>query len=293
MEPELEVIAEGLGFPEGPVVMPDGSVIVMEMLGRRISRCWRGRKEVVAEIEGGPNGAQLGPDGALYICNNGGREGLVAFGGGRLERLDLATGKLERLYDTVDGRKLDAPNDIVFDREGGAWFTDIGHMGAESFTLAGLYYCRPDGSSIRRVHFGGMGYNGVGLSPAEDQVYVASTFTGRLYRFGLSGPGQLSGELGSKGSPEIYVGAAPADAWCDSLAVTAAGTVCVATIMAGGIASFTPGGEMSFLKLPDEVVTNIAFGGEDMRDAYITLSGSGRLAKMRWPEPGLKLNFGA
>ena len=47
------------------------------------------------------------------------------------------------------------------------------------------------------------------------------------------------------------------------------------------------------VSLPDDHVTNIAFGGEDMRDAYITLSGSGLLVKMRWAEPGLKLNFNA
>jgi gluconolactonase len=55
-----------------------------------------------------------------------------------------------------------------------------------------------------------------------------------------------------------------------------------------------PAGELSWLALPeDRSVTNIAFGGADMRDAYITLSSTGRLVRMRWPEPGLKLAFNA
>src|ERR1700680_3532517 len=69
----VRVIASGLEFPEGPVVMPDGSVVLVEIRGRRLTRVWPdGRKEVVAEIPGGPNGAAIGPDGKCYICNNGG-----------------------------------------------------------------------------------------------------------------------------------------------------------------------------------------------------------------------------
>jgi gluconolactonase len=72
MDAQFEVLAEDLAFPEGPVVMPDGSVIVVEIRGGRLTRIWGdGRKEVVAETGGGPNGAAIGPDGALYVCNNG------------------------------------------------------------------------------------------------------------------------------------------------------------------------------------------------------------------------------
>src|SRR5437879_2781073 len=71
--PNVRVLATDLEFPEGPVVMPDGSVVLVEIRGRRLTRIWPdGRKEVVAEIPGGPNGAAIGPDGKCYICNNGG-----------------------------------------------------------------------------------------------------------------------------------------------------------------------------------------------------------------------------
>src|ERR1700692_4047612 len=70
---ELRVLATGLEFPEGPVVMPDGSVMLVEIRGQRLTRIYPdGRKEIVAQIPGGPNGAALGPDGKMYICNNGG-----------------------------------------------------------------------------------------------------------------------------------------------------------------------------------------------------------------------------
>lgn len=80
----------------------------------------------------------------------------------------------------------------------------------------------------------------------------------------------------------------------DSLAVTAAGNICVAMVFEGGIATITPGGDVTKLPIASEpFVTNIAFGGTDMRDAYITLSQTGVLVKIRWHEPGLRLHFNA
>jgi gluconolactonase len=292
MEPQFEVVAEGLGFPEGPVVMPDGSVIVVEMMGARVTRCWAGgRKEVVAEPGGGPNGAQLGPDGAIYVCNNGGGWS-GNYDGGRIERLDLTTGKVERIYERCGEHGLGAPNDLVFDETGGLWFTDFGRTEERRSGKSGLYWCRPDGSEIREAHFGGMSYNGVGLSPDGRTVYVAATFSGRLFSFALEAPGKLAPGVGRWGSPETLVAGPGGEVYFDSLAVTASGTVCVAALF-GGIASITPGGDTTFFPMPDGAVTNIAFGGPDLRDAYITFSESGRLVKMRWPEPGLKLNYGA
>ncbi|MDO8361546.1 MAG: SMP-30/gluconolactonase/LRE family protein, partial [Actinomycetota bacterium] len=131
---ELTEITSGLRFPEGPIAMPDGSVILVEMFGPRLTRVHPdGSTTTIAEIEGGPNGAAIGPDGALYLCNNGGAftpqefAGLTFPGpfersryiGGRIQRVDLATGAVAVLYTECDVRPLRAPNDLVFDGNGG------------------------------------------------------------------------------------------------------------------------------------------------------------------------------
>ena len=72
---EIRVIADGLRFPEGPVAMGDGSVILGEIAGSAVTRIARGgAKSPIGNAGGGPNGLATGPDGALYVCNNGGNE---------------------------------------------------------------------------------------------------------------------------------------------------------------------------------------------------------------------------
>jgi gluconolactonase len=282
---DYEVIAEGLAFPEGPVVMADGSVIVVESFGGRITRCWNGRKEVVCEIGDGPNGGAIGPDGALYICNNGGigpdyfaRSDRV----GRIERVDLGTGRFERVIDACDDAPLSAPNDLVFDSGGQLWFTDMGRMEVGGKKYGGLYCAAPDGSRITRIVGGALSYNGVGLSPDMETVYVADTFSARIYAFARRAEAQ---------KPRL-VATVPGLVSLDSLAVTAAGKVCVATIgEAGAITTVTPDGRCSTTATDDPVTTNIAFGGADMRDAWITWSMRGELVKTRWDEPGLRLVY--
>lgn len=283
----MEMVAEGLAFPEGPVVMADGSVIVVELASGRITLCWNGRKEVVCEIGGGPNGAAIGPDGALYVCNNGGLD-LTRFQNargpgceGRIERVDLATGRFERLLDSCDGIALEAPNDLVFAADGTLWFTDLGKTHDGIRTASGLFACRPDGTAITAIDRHPISYNGVGLSPDGTTVYCADTHQARLYRYKAVPEAQR---------PE-WVATAPGHVGFDSLAVTAAGNICVATLYQGGITTITPDGRTAKRAFDDRYTTNIAFGGEDMQDAWITLSASGRLIKVRWDEPGLRLHF--
>jgi gluconolactonase len=300
---EIELVAEGFEFPEGPVAMADGSVILTEIKAQRLTRVSPdGRRETLVEVPGGPNGAAIGPDGAIWITNNGGsfawldNQGLTIPGptppthtGGSIQRYDLATGKLETVYEACDGRRLIGPNDLVFDKAGGFWFTDHGCSTSEGRKFGALYYAKADGSHIRRQRDHIISPNGVGLSPDERTVYVADTQLGRLWAFDVTEPGVLGPGPGF--APGHVVCNLPGYQLLDSLAVEASGKVCVATIINGGITAFDPDGTTEHYPFPDLICTNICFGGADMMDAWVTASSTGKLYKARWPRPGLRLAF--
>jgi gluconolactonase len=303
----MHQVTEGLQFPEGPVVMSDGSIVLVEIRRGTLTRVLPdGRHEIVAQLGGGPNGAAVGPDGAMYVCNNGGAwewepgEASLPGGpvpeyrGGSIQRVDLRTGKFTTLYDACEGKPLNSPNDIVFDSTGGFWFTTLGYFDGENRRLGAVYYARVDGSKIIRWRSGANGVvspNGVGLSPDERKLYVADCMMGRLYEFEIPSPGVLQPQESM--APGRVVSTLPGFQWLDSLAVEASGRICVATLWNGGVTTFEPSGAYEHTAFPDPVTTNICFGGADMRDAWITGSSTGKLFKVRWPRPGLKLPFNA
>ena len=297
-----EVMAEGLAFPEGPVALPDGSVILSEIAARRVTHVLPDdRRRVIAEPGGGPNGLAVGPDGALYCCNGGGtrfrdRGGITEpFGasddwsGGRIERVAPATGRVERLFDACDGHPLSSPNDLVFDSTGGLWFTDLGKVRGRQRDLGGAYHARADGSAITEAIFPLEAPNGIGLLPGEAALAVAETVTGRLWRFEVpsSGVARVADDRWAKGT---LLAGLPGLAGFDSLAVQADGAVCVATLVAGGITRVHADGRVEAIALPvhDPYTTNLCFHG---RTAFITLGGRGLLLRAEWDAEGLPLPF--
>jgi len=298
---KYDVMGEGLAFPEGPIACEDGSVIVGEIGAGQVTRIMPdGRKHVVAKTGGGPNGLAFGPNGALYCCNNGGFGELIEINGlkvpfgpnpnyknGSIQRINTSTGKVEVVYDTCDGRSLSAPNDIVFDRDGGFWFTDYGHMSEDRHMAGGLFYARTDGSLIRKICHGAH-FNGVGLSPDGRTVYAGMTEQRWILAFDADPQAAPSPLYEARIIADFRRRCSP-----DSLAVEADGTIAQACVFdPAGIARVDPAtGAAQMLEFDDPITTNICFGGRDMKTAYVTLSGTGRLAKADWPAPGLPLAF--
>lgn len=305
--PNHTIIADGLLFPEGPVACPDGSLLLVEIQRKTVTRVSStGGKTIVAEPGGGPNGMAIGPDGALYVCNNGGflfqeidgfnrvKPGVPeGYAGGWIERIDPGTGVRQVLYTRCGEHGLVGPNDIVFDAHGGFYFTDYGKLYPRFRPNGGLYYARADGSRIAEVAYPLITPNGVGLSPDGASVYVAETETGRLWAFDLDAPGVARRHAGLAPHGGRLVCGLGGYQRLDSLAVEAGGNICVATLHAGCISVVSPDGELvAQIPTGDPMTTNICFGGPDLRTAYVTLSGRGQLVAMAWERPGLPLAFG-
>lgn len=302
---ELRVVATGLSFPEGPVTMRDGSVVLGEIERQTVSRVLPdGTVQVTAHTGGGPNGLAVGPDGAFYVCNNGGFAWRLELGllrpamqssdytSGRIERVDANTGAVTVLYDRCGANKLNGPNDIVFDAHGGFYFTDLGKARARDRDNGAIYYALANGSRIVEVAYPAVTPNGIGLSPDGKVLYVAETESARLWAFDITEPGVVK----KQGWPSPHGGRLVAGIGgfqrFDSLAVEASGNICVATLITGCISVIAPDGRLlRQVTMPDPVTTNICFGGPDLRTAYITLSGTGQIVAMDWPEPGLRLAY--
>jgi gluconolactonase len=303
---DIKEIASGLRFPEGPIAMPDGSILLVEIERGTLSRVTPdGRVGVVATLGGGPNGAAMGPGGVCYVCNNGGFEwhrdkaGMRPvmqardYKGGRIERVNIATGKVEVLYTRGPNHKLNGPNDLVFDAHGGFYFTDLGKVREREQDRGCVYYARADGSLIKEVAFPLLTPNGCGLSPDGRVLYVAETWTGRVWAYDIEAPGEVRrAPWPSPSGGRLLAGVGGFDLF-DSMAVDAAGNICVATLFNPGITVIPAAGRASrHIPIPgDPYVTNLCFGGAGGRTAFVTLSMTGRLVAVDWEGPGARLNY--
>lgn len=295
---DVRVVAEGLAFPEGPVALADGSVIVVEIRAGMVTRVTPdGRIERIADVGGGPNGAARGPDGAIYVCNNGGSVPGYTVGPPCIQRVDLTTGAVDVLYRECGGVALGRPNDLVFAADGTFWFTDL--------DPGRVYHAAPDGSSITCVWADLHTPNGIGLSPDQSMLYVALTRSRQVVRRRVVAPGVLEPSAGydifsfvrtGKLNPDVLLAGLGGAQELDSLAVDSSGAVCVGTLVESGITRISADGSVieKFTLPPalaDPAITNLCFGGDDLRTAFVTVSSTGRLVACRWPVPGLRLNF--
>ena len=304
----MKEIASGLQFPEGPIAMPDGSVILVEIKRGTLSRVSSdGHISVVAECGGGPNGAALGPDGRVYVCNNGGFtwdviDGLTRpigtpddYVSGSIQAVTIDSGAIETIYTECDGQPLRGPNDIVFDADGGFYFTDLGKRTETTLDRGAVYYARSDGSLIRRLVSPFETPNGIGLSADEKTLYVAETLGSRIRQYQITAPGELTISADPWHVGEILYSFGGYDR-LDSLALDSEGSVCVATLGSGCISAVSADGRLrARYPVPEKdiMVTNICFGGSDRRTAYVTSSGVGKLYACDWHCAGQALNFNA
>jgi gluconolactonase len=284
---DFRVVAEGLGYPEGPVALPDGSIVLTELSAQTLTRIAPdGTRTVLATLGGSPNAVAIGPRGRWYICNSGGFEYVylnmtgapVAPGtpdaicltldqptdyqNGSIQWFDPATNQSGTLFEAfVDSggasHPLRGPDDLVFDAAGGCWISDFGKSRPRDRDITGVYYLSADGTTLKEMLFPLNSPNGIALSPDGSRLYVAETYLRRISYWELAAPGVLK-DPQLAGIPHLLTNQIPGQALLDSMKVDEQGNVYVATMLPqgnivaqnGGITVIAPDGTiLEFIEL--------------------------------------------
>ena len=305
---EIQTLFDGALFTEGPAVAPDGSVYFSDITftaasGMQAGHIWRydpksGETVVYRSPSGMSNGLKFDAQGRLIACEG------ADFGGRRVTRTDLTTGKTEILAGLYMGRPLNSPNDVSLDEKGRIYFSDPRYLGHEPLDqeVFAVYRIDPDGSIERIIADAGKP-NGVAVAPDQKTLYVVSNDNGStgLYRNTAGLPVRkgrmalLAYDLHDDGSAtyrEELVDYYPEDG-PDGLVCDADGNLWVAVRdqTRYGIAVYSPKGEeLAFIPTP-EVPTNVAFGrGAEAKTLYMTYSGErGILGKIQVQREGYHL----
>ena len=309
---KLEVLFDGAFFSEGPAVAFDGSVYFSDITfsmesGMQAGHIWRydpktGQTAIFRSPSGMSNGLKFDAMGRLIAAEG------ADFGGRRVTRTDLATGKTEIIAGLYEGRPFNAPNDISIDEKGRIYFSDPRYLGHEPLDqpVMAVYRIDPDGTIERIITDAGKP-NGVCVSPDQQSLYVVSNDNGNTGIFQLLDMPAHKGRMallaydlhpdGTATFREVMVDYHPEDG-PDGLVVDAEGNLYVAVrdVTRPGIVVYAPSGkELAYIPTP-EVPTNVAFGrGEESKTLYVTYGGGappenpGILAKITVGKDGYHL----
>jgi gluconolactonase len=275
-------------MPEGPCLDSEGQLYVVEVGAGWVTAIdvEMGEARRHWNTGGGPNGCALGRDGMLYVANNGGVEKGEEFvdvtrvhGVGCIQRCDPRTGGLETIFTAGSLGTFSGPNDIAVDGAGALWFTDPGH-GDLKETRGRIYRVLPEGKP--EVVSDGYQYcNGLAFTSDGSTLIVAETGSRTLWQCPV-----VNGGLGER-EPFVRL---PRGGGPDGLCLDSAGNVIVAGAFLGCVYVYdAQGSEIQAIEMPDKLVTNVAFGGEDLRTLFVTLTMNGEVVAIEWPVPGLRI----
>lgn len=260
----VEKLATGFSGSEGPVWSRQGFLLFSDTGKKRIHKYTPGKGvEVLREVPSGPNGNTFDREGRLYTCEYLGR---------RVLRTD-PTGQIEVFVDQIEGKRFNAPNDIVIRRDGNVYFTDplFTPLDKRDIDFYGVYRVTPQ-QKVEVIAKPKSRPNGIALSPDGKILYVANTDEKNIRAYDLDQAGKASNERvlidHLEGPP-------------DGIKTDERGNL---YLTVEGIVVYSPQGKrLGKIDTPERPL-NCAFGDGDFRTLYIT--GETTLFRARVPVAG-------
>ena len=258
-----ELLAEGLGWAEGPTVLPDGRVCFVETYRSHIGVWERGRGVTrYAYTAGGPNSCVLGQDGVLYACQNGGTVGpwrAEEMLPPSIQRIEREGGPAEIIATELDGVRFNGPNDLVFGPDGRLYITDPGTYRPDDPEPSRLFVMEPDGTGRLLAELDPPTFpNGIAVE-TDGNVVWAESYTGMVRRLHVA-DGRIEDIGRLPGEKPI----------CDGMAVAQDGRLFVTTVNGGGIDILWPDGRFDGHIAAGVIPTNVVFDGATL---YMTDAG--------------------
>lgn len=261
---ESKLVADGLGWAEGPAVLADGRVCFVETFKSQVS-VWENGRGVsrYAYTAGGPNACVLGSDGRLYVCQNGGTVGpwrADEMTTPSIQVIDKEGTAAEIITASIEGRPLNGPNDLVFGPDGRLYFTDPGTFRPEDPEPSYLYVLESDGTGRLLAELDPPTFpNGIAIE-GDGNVVWAESYTGMVRRLRLD-TGAIDDIARLPGDNPV----------ADGMCVAADGRLFVTTVNGGGIEVLNPDGSFDQHIKAGNVPTNCVFSGTRL---YMTDAGA-------------------
>ena len=231
MRKSIETLAEGLGHPEGPDVLPDGRIVMVETYTGKIV-AWSAERGLhdYALCGGGPNACTLGSDGAVYITQNGGTAGAwkaEVMGVPSIQRA-WPDGRVEEVVREVDGIALQAPNDLTFGPDGRLYFTDPADYQPDDRRPGRVFALNADGTGELLEELPAAYPNGI-TAEADGSIVWVESYDRGVYRKRPGAASELLTRLDEGHTP-------------DGLKIAANGDLWVTAFMGGGVDILAPDG---------------------------------------------------
>ena len=284
------LVTTNLGWPEGPTVLPDGSLVFVESYRSQLTVVGKdGKAKMLAYTAGAPNSCVLGASGELYVCQNGGTVGPWRAAEMSVPSIQKVRpgGKAEILCTEVEGIKLNGPNDLVFAADGRLVFTDPGTYNPANPDPSYIFALAPDGTPSVVIAFDTPVFpNGVAVE-ADGSVIWDESYTGHVRRKRPNGKIEDLGRM--PGDNPIL----------DGMKVGADGCIYVTDLVGKGIHVVRPDGTIDGFIPVGGAPTNCAFDGEILwvTDATVLAASTepnfaGQLWRLRIPAGGMPTHKG-